>query len=267
MPLPNEIWKRVGDTSPWTVPAGVSRIWVSCYGGGGGGGASSGTNNLTDMRTGGGGGGGAYASREFDVVPGQVFNFYVGRGGAGEVAGGAAAQDGEPTWFSSVLTLKAAGGFAGIGILPGNGGPVNNCAGDVKHRGGNGGGGIQSPAVSKVGGGGGAGSSGSYVNGVETSLDGQPGTTDGFNTPAAGGRGLAGQQSNYASAERGGDGGTSFQNVDGSPGFYLGGGGAGAGTFVSEFVVTPKNGGAGRHGAINITTDVPVVDPIDPNGL
>lgn len=52
----------------WTVPAGVTKVWIEAWGGGGAG-----------MQA--GGGGGAYVSIQFNVVAGNQFQFTVGKGG------------------------------------------------------------------------------------------------------------------------------------------------------------------------------------------
>lgn len=58
----------VGSSINWTVPAGITNLWVELWGGGGAG-----------LNTGGGGGG--YMSLLFTVTPGQSLQVTVGKGG------------------------------------------------------------------------------------------------------------------------------------------------------------------------------------------
>ena len=62
-------------TSSWTVPPGVTRIWVEAWGGGGG---ASGN---------GSGGGGGYSTAIFTVTPGGSVSYTVGGGGNGGAPG------------------------------------------------------------------------------------------------------------------------------------------------------------------------------------
>ncbi|MBC7937503.1 MAG: hypothetical protein H7Y86_19320 [Rhizobacter sp.] len=55
----------------WTVPAGVTKIFLEAWGGGGGGAA------------GGGGGGGGYIAAEWTVTPGATININIAEGGTG----------------------------------------------------------------------------------------------------------------------------------------------------------------------------------------
>lgn len=83
----------------FTVPAGVSRVMVTCIGGGGGGG------NSTSAAGGTGGGGGGYAMAYVTgLTPGQTISVTVGIGGAAVTAGGSSS-------FGTFCT--ATGGGAG----------------------------------------------------------------------------------------------------------------------------------------------------------
>lgn len=58
----------------WTVPRGVTKVWVLVIGGGGGGGSDEG---------GGGGAGGFIESTDFSVTPQSSISVQIGAGGAG----------------------------------------------------------------------------------------------------------------------------------------------------------------------------------------
>jgi uncharacterized repeat protein (TIGR01451 family) len=90
----------------YTVPEGVQKIKVQCWGGGGSGGAATG-----QAAAGGGGSGGAYVEKEFIVTSGQVFNYSIGNGGNGLTT--SPNRHGGNTWFESASTLLAKGGLGG----------------------------------------------------------------------------------------------------------------------------------------------------------
>lgn len=120
-------------TGNFTVPAGVSILYVSMQGGGGGGGGG----NLRDdgnsiyISGGGGGGSGAFCSAVVSVTPGQVISYTVGGAGTGSPATlmnvnntftPPNATSGGTSYFSN---LKAEGGKLGdpgAGSIPGEGG-------------------------------------------------------------------------------------------------------------------------------------------------
>lgn len=92
----------------FTVPAGVSRVQVTCIGGGGGGG-----NATTNFRVGTGGGSGGYAKTYVTgLTPGATVAVTVGIGGAAGAAGGTSS-------FGTVCT--ATGGGAGQSNIQANG--------------------------------------------------------------------------------------------------------------------------------------------------
>ncbi|WP_187359957.1 glycine-rich domain-containing protein [Chitinolyticbacter meiyuanensis] len=112
----------------FTVPAGVTRVMVECWGGGGGGGA-------TDVVSGSGGGGGAggYGRGLYAVTPGQVIAVTIGSGGFGAAAGSTAgAGVGGTSSFGSMLSCTGGGGgvshYSGANGGPG-GTPVGHNAG------------------------------------------------------------------------------------------------------------------------------------------
>lgn len=90
----------------FTVPAGVTKLYIQLWGAGGGGAGGS----TLGLVGGGGGGGGGYGAGFMTVTPGQVVNVTVGTGGLR----GAAGVSGSPGSNSSVGTLVAAGGAGGV---------------------------------------------------------------------------------------------------------------------------------------------------------
>lgn len=106
----------------FTVPAGVERIYVECWGGGGGGGR----NPLGNTPAAGGGSGG-YSAGWINVSPGDAITATVGSGGAGGTASVAAGGTGGNTTFSS---------FTANGGKGGSGAQINNSSNDVISYGG-----------------------------------------------------------------------------------------------------------------------------------
>ena len=138
---------RFTSNGSFTVPAGITTIYVTAVAGGGGGGGTS--NDTVQYYRGGGAGGGAggCANYPLSVSPGQVIAITIGGGGSGSVLDG---QSGGSTSIGSLLTLTGGGGgkhslnggtsgAGGVGPQGNGGGPgaINGgfgCAG-----GGNGG--------------------------------------------------------------------------------------------------------------------------------
>lgn len=87
----------------FTVPDGVSFIWIEgCGGGGGGGGGTTGDSTTGSYAIGGGGGGGAVVSTvSLAVSPGGVFAVTIGAGGTGGAAD-TKGNDGSDTVFGAV---------------------------------------------------------------------------------------------------------------------------------------------------------------------
>lgn len=106
----------------FTVPDGVTTLYLSGCGAGGGGGGSGGAVNNTSFGGGGGGGGaGQSAIRQaVSVTPGQTINITIGVGGTAglantsQAAAGSNGGNGGNTMFGSLLTLLG-GGFGGGG--------------------------------------------------------------------------------------------------------------------------------------------------------
>lgn len=113
----------------FTVPAGVTKIYVSASAGGGGGGGGS-----TGAIYGGGGGGGAgetIMDVEYAVTPGQVIAITIGAGGAGSSSAAAA---GGNTVIGSLVTLAGGGGGEAAntpGVATGKGGSYGGGNGAV----------------------------------------------------------------------------------------------------------------------------------------
>ncbi|MBP4051240.1 hypothetical protein J9978_17305 [Chromobacterium violaceum] len=132
---------RFTSNGQFTVPDGVTRIYVSGCGGGGGGGGS-GASSASVMAAGGGGGAGNNVMRQdYPVRPGQVLNIVIGGGGSGGLGGpkngatgsaGISGTNGGTTAIAEI-GLNLAGGTGGgagntngiwaNGASPGNGGP------------------------------------------------------------------------------------------------------------------------------------------------
>jgi hypothetical protein len=94
----------------FTVPDGVTLVFVTGCGGGGGGGAGTpGTNDTDDWAPGGGGGGGAIASTvAVSVTPGAALAVVIGAGGAGGASGiGGQGVDGGDSTFGATLAIFA----------------------------------------------------------------------------------------------------------------------------------------------------------------
>ncbi len=93
----NHITFRTVGSSTWTVPAGVTRIWVEAWAGGGG------------ASQNGGGGGGGYVTAIFTVTPAGTVNYTVGDGGAGGAPSGISGT-GSTAAFGAVFVFAFGGG-------------------------------------------------------------------------------------------------------------------------------------------------------------
>lgn len=203
----------------WTVPRGVTKVWVLIVGGGGGGGSDEG---------GGGGGGGYIENQNFSVTSQSSIPLAVGAGGAGatdtnQQTGG----DGDDSVFSSLTAIGGGGGGSAI----------------------------NSSSVTKDGrlggsGGGGAGEGGTYRLGVAGSGTSPQGFAGGAGyTGRGGGGGGANEAGNTNGASRGGDG-KATTILDGSTSSYFaGGGGGGGGNYGTNTTVAGGLGGGGTGGA------------------
>ena len=86
-------------TYTWTAPANVKKVDIVMVGGGGGGGGAG-------RNSGGGGGASLTYANDVPVIPGTIYNYKVG-------AGGAVNTDGEASWFNNSTYLFANGGSKG----------------------------------------------------------------------------------------------------------------------------------------------------------
>lgn len=114
-----------GSSGTFTVPTGVTKVWVSMAGGGGSGGGGGMTNG------GGGGGGGSVIAQEVTVAPDQKIPVTVGNGGL-SVSPKFDGIDGAPSIFGSITANGGHGGWAGTnenGSFRGNGGPGGTVIG------------------------------------------------------------------------------------------------------------------------------------------
>jgi hypothetical protein len=208
----------------WTVPSGVTEINVECWGGGGNG-------SKMNSSRGAGGGGGAYSKSTITVIPGNVYNYFIGSGGAAN----SGANSGGDSDFGNGLVLAKGGIGVGIGGTTGAlGGQASSCVGQLKYSGGMGGNGGVGSTGSAGGGGGAAGPT--NAGGDASNLYGC------WNCPGLG----------NAPGGNGGAGNSGYGN--GGTGQTYGGGGGGSRPGGGWPIV---NGGAGASGAIIITFDAP----------
>ena len=210
----------------WTVPAGVSELFVECWGAGG---AGRGYTNVAQTTTGAGGGGGAYAASTIAVTPSQVIPYTIGIGGAGTTSNGG--NGGDTSWNSGQILAKGGAGASVAGGSQANGGLASACVGSIKYDGGKGGIGGGTLNSSTASGGSSAGALAAGVNGVNG--------VDGRNFAVRGGRALLGGASGVSQAN-------TF-NAAGSIGVF-GCGGSGARRASGAPI-----GGAGGNGFIRVS--------------
>lgn len=185
----------------FTVPVGVSTIYVSGCAAGGGGGAGGGNSSDNSLIGSGGGGGGAgqpIIRSAYSVTPGDSISITIGGGGSAGAgvsgASGGAGGNGGNTVIGSLVTLTGgSGGAGGItgssatnipGPLGGAGYPRGFGASDVtlNNASGNGGSGASGPF----------GGGGSYGRGA--TFSGQPAHPGyGYGAGGGGGGGVYGQ--------------------------------------------------------------------------
>lgn len=212
----------------WTCPAGINQVLVECWGAGG---AGLGFVSATTLTSGSGGGGGAYAASVVNVVPGNVYPYVVGAGGAG--AAGAGANGGSTTFNGGVIS--AVGGTrASVATAGGAGGLASACVGDTKYNGAAGGAGFNSG----VSGGGCPGSGGSG-----------PGAT-GISYPGVNGSNTAGVIAFTKGPPLGGGNSQSGTNTTDLAGTW---GGTACGGAGARRTTVTKNGGNGGSGFIRIS--------------
>jgi len=200
----------------FTVPAGVTTLYLSACAGGGGGGSGATNNGGQSSLVGGGGGGGGGAGqfvykKAFAVTPGQVIPITVGGAGAGAEGSAAGAGkfggNGGSTVVGTLVTLAPGlsgapgqavqqniAGYGGAGGAGGNGYPNGQFGSDGNYTG-NGGNGASSPF-----GGGGNGAR------AATGLTDPGGTAFGFGGGGGGSGGGYGQASVNVPSGPGGNG-------------------------------------------------------------
>lgn len=111
----------ISGTSAWTVPAGVTKVWVEVWGAGGGGNFYA------------GGGGGGYISGLFSVTPGSLVGYQIGTGGTG--TGTSGTNGGFSVVFYTPLSINliANGGtaafFASPNLITGSNGGTYSVSG------------------------------------------------------------------------------------------------------------------------------------------
>jgi len=206
-----------GSGQSWTVPSGVTSIYVKMWGAGGGGGAHSG------WSYGAPGGGGGHSRGIIQVSPGQVIAIVVG--GGGRAQDGYSAYGGGGIRSTSNNYGSGGGGYTGVfdsSITTGN---------ELMVAGGGGGGGAARASFGNYGGGGGG----------ERGQDGMA-PYDGYYSY----RGRGGSQT--GGGVGGGNSGSKFQG--GQATAYGGGGGGGwfggsGGGYVEDDTMAGGGGGCG----------------------
>lgn len=199
----------------FTVPAGVTQIFVDGCAGGGGGGAggnsTSGGGGLLGAPGGGGGAGQNTQGAAITVVPGNTYAVAIGAGGSagsnGPTAGGAGGNGGN-TQFGALLTLLGGDGGAGGVQAASQAGPTQGGSGY--------------PAAA-------------YSN---TSAAGAPNT----------GWGSSGASGPFGGGGAGGVGGSATATQGGAAGGYGAGGGGGGGIYAAN----GNNGAIGGAGSPGI---------------
>lgn len=174
-------WQTAG-TFSWTVPAGVTKLYVEAWGGGGGGGYANST------RHGGGGGAGGGAIKLWSVTPGDSVTIVVGSAGQGALGPTDAngADGGNSTVTIGATSISGNGGKGGEGATGFGGYGGTSTGGDVsleggtaqsgaQYLGGSGGTNARSGAAPGSGGGFGGGGYGSGTGGSDPAISGRPG--------------------------------------------------------------------------------------------
>jgi hypothetical protein len=127
----------------FTVPAGVTKIKVTCTGAGGGG-AGCQASSSSQSFSGSGGGGGGTAIGVYTTTPGTTYTVTVGSGGPGG-SGASAGSDGGGSSFGSLCSATGGSGGSKASITSYAGGPGGTATGGaVNINGGYGGDGQQS---------------------------------------------------------------------------------------------------------------------------
>lgn len=206
-------FSRFTSSGSFTVPAGVTQIFVSGCAAGGGGGSSLATNSSSFVTGGSGGGAGQPALNvPITVTPGQVIPVTIGTGGTGATA---------------AANNATAGGNTQLGA----GGSLMNLGGGSPGLIGGGGTGFPSDY------GGPAGGAGYPAGGPAQN------TTSFTATSATGGQGGQGASGPFGQAGPASRGSTN-NNIGAAVGYGYGAGGGGAGGAYRSTVSAPGGGGA-----------------------
>ena len=110
-PEAQTIKEEITTSGTWTVPNGVYKIHVMCFGGGG-----SGACNVPD-NVGLGGGGGYLAEGDFDVTPGANLTVTIGAGGTKVTSQTGNNGGATSVTYNSATLLSASGGEGGKGRI------------------------------------------------------------------------------------------------------------------------------------------------------
>jgi hypothetical protein len=256
-PLVRQIFNYNGADQTFTVPAGISKIFVKCWGGGGGGGGVSGWSG------GGTGGGGGFSYGQINTSGGTQFTVVVGSRGYNRSPSRTYGGGGQPpnSWGPG-----SGGGQSGIynsGVAF-SGGTFNGSTGRALIIAGGGGGGGANRNPSSTRGGAGGGTVGESGSANYTNNWGNGGTQNSGGTGDGGNGGAMSGANCNVSYGAGGGGGW----YGGGAGQYeepndMGGGGGGsgyiAGGVVDGYTIVgstqtpaaqddPDRGGAGRGG-------------------
>lgn len=107
------------ESGTFTVPAGVTQVYVTGVGGGGGGSGNCGENDSYNST---GGGGGACVIAKAVAVTAGTYPVTVGAGGAGGACGGSGTTGGASS-FGTLLTVNGGSGTGSGGAAPAGGAP------------------------------------------------------------------------------------------------------------------------------------------------
>lgn len=164
LPYRGKVYYKTSGVYQWTVPAGVTKVYVKVAGGGG-----SGALQPLDSGPGGGGGGGV-SKRLVTVTPGSVIQVTVGAGGASVTTNGA---NGNAGGTSSFGTFCSATGGKG-GVVAGASAGGQGSGGDINYSLGSGNPPVRNSSSSGVWGGAGGGGE-SIFSASTTGVITQPG--------------------------------------------------------------------------------------------
>jgi len=117
----------------FTVPDGVTEVWVSMCGGGGGGGGGGGSYNAISGA--GGGGAAAYLAKAVTVTSGESITITIGAAGSAGASGGSGGSGGTSSFGSRLSCAGGGGGGTGLsasgtssgGSAGGTGGSAGGC--------------------------------------------------------------------------------------------------------------------------------------------